>query len=81
MSQLLQQNGDDHPEAEGKHLADSQTLLQASCADGAAYLAGHVLECALQSLIIAVREHEGCHVSRLGGWQDLRGTVLSRGNP
>jgi hypothetical protein len=50
MSNLALQNGDDHPEAAHKHLLDAQTLLGHQRADGAAYLSGYVVECALKSL-------------------------------
>jgi hypothetical protein len=50
MSKLIQKNGDDHPEAARKHLLDAQTLLQARRSDGAAYLSGYVVECALKSI-------------------------------
>ena len=46
----LRRNGDDHPEAAHKHLLDAQTLLGQRRADGAAYLSGYVVECALKSL-------------------------------
>jgi hypothetical protein len=45
-------NGDDHPEAAGKHLADAHALQTSERADGAAYHAGYVIECALKSLIL-----------------------------
>jgi hypothetical protein len=51
MSNLKQGNGDDHPDASGKHLADARVLLAATRSDGAAYLAGYVVECALKSLV------------------------------
>lgn len=50
MSKLRTQGGDDHPDAALKHLLDAQTLLGQSRADGAAYLSGYVVECALKSL-------------------------------
>lgn len=43
--------GDDYPAAAGKHLADASTLLDGARYDGAAYLAGYVVECALKTLI------------------------------
>lgn len=49
MSRLRTSNGDDHPEAAHKHLLDAQTLLGQHRADGAAYLSGYVVECALKS--------------------------------
>ena len=48
MSKLRAINGDDHPEAAHKHLLDAQTLLSQHRADGAAYLSGYVVECALK---------------------------------
>ncbi len=50
MSNLLLKNGDDHPEAAHKHLVDAQALLGQKRPDGAAYLSGYVVECALKSL-------------------------------
>ncbi|MEX8520456.1 MAG: hypothetical protein AB3X44_18265 [Leptothrix sp. (in: b-proteobacteria)] len=50
MSKLHTPQGDDHPEAAGKHLADAEVLLAAKRADGAAYLSGYVVECSLKSL-------------------------------
>ncbi len=51
MSRLRQPNGDDYPEAAGKHMQDSRLLLAGGRHDGAAYLAGYVVECALKTLI------------------------------
>lgn len=50
MSNLRTSTGDDHPEAARKHLLDAQTLLGQKRPDGAAYLSGYVVECALKSL-------------------------------
>jgi hypothetical protein len=50
MSSLRTANGDDHPEAARKHLLDAQVLLGQQRPDGAAYLSGYVVECALKSL-------------------------------
>lgn len=44
-------DGDDYPGAAGKHLADASTLFSGGRYDGAAYLAGYVVECALKTLI------------------------------
>ena len=52
MSKLKSKNGDDHPEAAGKHLSDASTLLTASRLDGAAYLAGYVVECSLKAVML-----------------------------
>lgn len=51
MSRLALPNGDDHPEAAGKHLEDASVLLTARRYDGTAYLSGYVVECCLKSLI------------------------------
>ena len=51
MSSLRQSNGDDYPDAAGKHMQDSGVLLAGGRHDGAAYLAGYVVECALKTLI------------------------------
>jgi hypothetical protein len=50
MSKLRTSTGDDHPDAARKHLLDAQALLGQQRADGAAYLSGYVVECALKSL-------------------------------
>lgn len=52
MSKLKQPNGDDHPDAAAKHLCDSLTLLSNHRPDGAAYLSGYVVECALKTLLL-----------------------------
>ena len=51
MSTLKQSNGDDYPEAALKHLQDAEALLKGRRFDGAAYLSGYVVECALKTLI------------------------------
>lgn len=56
MSKLRQPNGDDHPDAAGKHLLDARALEQANRYDGAAYLAGYVVECAMKALILAEKQ-------------------------
>lgn len=50
MSKLATPQGDDHPEAAGKHLLDAGALMAAGRSDGAAYLSGYVVECSLKSL-------------------------------
>lgn len=49
MSRLKQANGDDYPEAALKHLQDADALVRGRRFDGAAYLAGYVVECALKT--------------------------------
>ena len=51
MSNLKKSNGDDYPAAALKHLQDAEVLLKGRRFDGAAYLAGYVVECALKTLI------------------------------
>ena len=51
MSNLKQPDGDDYPEAARKHLQDAEVLLKGRRFDGAAYLSGYVVECALKTLI------------------------------
>ena len=52
MSRLALPNGDDHHEAAHKHLLDARVLLAQQRPDGAAYLSGYVVECALKSLYV-----------------------------
>jgi HEPN domain-containing protein len=52
MSRLRLPYGDDHPEAAHKHLLDAGVLLAQQRPDGAAYLSGYVVECALKSLLV-----------------------------
>ncbi len=76
MSHLRQANGDDYPEAARKHLQDSGSLLAGGRPDGAAYLAGYVVECALKTLIQLEagqvdRRHRHHDLSRLDRDLDL----------
>ena len=50
MSKLRTAKGDDHPDAARKHLVDAKVLLAQNRPDGAGYLSGYVVECALKSL-------------------------------
>lgn len=52
MSKLCLSNKDDHPDAAGKHLNDALVLNHARHFDGAAYLAGYVMECALKTIVV-----------------------------
>jgi len=52
MSKVKLRNGDDHPEAAGKHLLDAKALISLQRADGAAYLSGYVVECAIKTLLL-----------------------------
>ena len=47
----------DYPKAALKHLEDAQALLTSSRFDGAAYLAGYVVECALKTMIEVERKN------------------------
>jgi len=52
MSNLVQSNGDDYPDAAGKHLKDADLLLQAGRFDGVGYLTGYVVECVYKTFIL-----------------------------
>lgn len=52
MSNLAHANGDDFPDAAGKHLDDATTLVNAGRHDGGAYLAGYVVECSLKTALV-----------------------------
>lgn len=52
MSRLALPGGDDHPEAAQRHLLDAEALIAQQRADGAAYMSGYVVECALKSLYV-----------------------------
>ena len=81
MSRLRQSNGDDYPAAAMKHMQDSGALLAGGRYDGAAYLAGYVVECALKTLIQMeagqVRHHHD--LSRLD--QDLDRLAAQASSP
>lgn len=77
MSLLRQSNGDDYPAASSKHLADAQVLLAGARYDGAAYLAGYVVECALKTLIH--RETGRAHHSHdIAGLNSTLGTIAAQ---
>lgn len=61
MSNFRLQNGDDYPDAARKNLQDAEVLFQQKRYDGAAYLAGYVVECVLKTLICyeALKQHGG----------------------
>lgn len=66
---------DDFPKAALKHLQDGQTLLKSNRFDGAAYLAGYVVECALKTMI-DVENKEVPHIHDLSELQSrLLGTL------
>jgi hypothetical protein len=74
MSKLRQPNGDDHPEAAGKHLDDASTLDRSGRPDGASYLAGYVVECSLKAVICLEAVGRGIAPSKWwgGGGHDWR---------
>jgi len=76
MSRLRLPNGDDHPDAAGKHLDDASVLLPAGRSDGAAYLAGYVVECALKSIILVAGGHPWGHDLNALGREALRLAAL-----
>jgi len=74
MSKIAKPNGDDYPAAAEKHLLDSQTLLGARRADGAAYLSGYVVECSLKS--IGELERRSASGSQIPEWKGSDGHRL-----
>lgn len=66
MSKVLQPNGDDHPEAARRHLADASVLNRDGRPDGASYLAGYVVECSLKALLQHEIGNQPPH------WHDLK---------
>ena len=66
MSNPRRSNGDDYPAAALKHLQDAEVLLKGRRFDGAAYLSGYVVECALKTLI-QVESGEARHSHGLTG--------------
>jgi hypothetical protein len=51
MSNMRQLSGEDYPDAARKHYTDARALMNRRRYDGAAYLAGYVVECILKTLI------------------------------
>jgi len=51
MSNMRQSSGEDYPDAARKHYTDARALMSRRRFDGAAYLAGYVVECLLKTLI------------------------------
>ncbi|MDE0449348.1 MAG: HEPN domain-containing protein [Spirochaetaceae bacterium] len=80
MSRLRQGNGDDYPEAAGKHLKDAGVLMTGSRPDGAAYLAGYVVECALKALI-QVQTGRGLRSHDLAGIRRSLGAIAAQAGP
>ena len=77
MSALKQPDGDDYPEAARKHLQDAEVLLKGRRFDGAAYLSGYVVECALKTLI-QVESGEADHSHELAGLRDTMQVLAVR---
>lgn len=71
MSRFVLQNGDDYPDAARKHLHDAWALLSSNRPDGAAYLSGYSVECALKTLIVL----EGATPPRTHKLANLRAEV------
>ena len=60
----MKELADNYPEAARKHVLDSEALLKVKRYDGAGYLAGYAVECALKTLITV-------ETSRGGGGHNL----------
>jgi HEPN domain-containing protein len=80
MSRLRQSNGDDYPEAAGKHLTDASVLMTGGRYDGTAYLAGYVAECALKALI-QMETGQGLRSHDLLDLRTTLGTIASQAGP
>jgi len=84
MSRLRLANGDDHPDAAQQHLLDAGVLLAQQRPDGAAYLSGYVVECALKSLHVletgqALRGHNfGSLVNQVSAVAAVAGAKTAR---
>ncbi len=52
MTSLALRNSDDYPGAAKKHLDDAHALTTAKRFDGAGYLTGYVVECALRTVVL-----------------------------
>lgn len=72
MSSLKLDSGEDYPEAAEKHLRDSKLLLDNNHFDGAAYLAGYVVECSLKTII----QKERRAVPQIHNLRDLKESAL-----
>jgi hypothetical protein len=51
MSNFQHPSGEDYPDAARKHYTDARVLMNRRRYDGAAYLAGYVVECILKTII------------------------------
>jgi hypothetical protein len=65
VSHLAQPNGDDFPEAADKLVDDSRELHRGNRHDGAAYLAGYVVECCLKTILLLERQTSWGHLAHL----------------
>lgn len=54
-------NGDDHPDAAGKHFEDADALLSSNRYDGAAYLAGYAVECTMKTIALLEKKRLSGH--------------------
>ncbi len=80
MSRLQQNNGDDYPDAASKHFVDATILFAGTRADGAAYLAGYVVECALKTLI-QVQTGRPTISHDLAGLRNSLGAIAAQAGP
>lgn len=71
---VLAQNSDDHAAAAPKHGADARLLLQSHRYDGAAYLAGYVVECVIKAIVL----HNQAYDPRTGKTDALKVTEWHR---
>jgi len=71
MSNKRQTSGEDYPDAALKHCDDARHLLSARRPDGAAYLAGYAVECALKTVIQVERGNSNSVLNWLHRLDDL----------
>jgi hypothetical protein len=77
VSQLRQSNGDDYPDAARKHMEDATVLLTGGRPDGAAYISGYVVECAMKTLI-QLETNAPTFSHRLGDLSTTLGTLAAQ---
>ncbi len=75
MSNKRQATGEDYPEAVLKHCEDARHLVAGNRPDGAAYLAGYAVECALKTLVQV--EEANTHLIRNHNLNDLSTKALA----
>lgn len=73
----LASGDEDFPEATARHLRDAGILLKVNRPDGAAYLAGYVVECGLKSLYLLENKDLLPKEWKIHGLADLASKVIA----